>query len=108
MLIRKSKHILKTMSALQPDVIQQVYFGGISSFPVTVTNNSPVKMELVIIIVDYIQNNEKIFKTETLTFNDLEPGEAITIKAPKSSRGVKIATRIHIFNSRQTDLSYSN
>jgi hypothetical protein len=83
-------------------------FGGISSFPLTVTNNSEVRMDLVIINVDYIQNNEKIFKTESITLNDLEPGEAITIKAPKSSRGVKIATRIHILNSRQIDLSYSN
>jgi hypothetical protein len=83
-------------------------FGGISSFPLTVTNNSEVKMDLVIINVDYIQNNDKIFKTESVTLNDLEPGEAVTIKAPKSSRGVKIATRIHILNSRQIDLSYSN
>jgi hypothetical protein len=83
-------------------------FGGISSFPITVTNNSEVRMDLVIINVDYIQNNEKIFKTESISLNNLEPGEAVTIKAPKSPRGVKIATRIHLLNSRQIDLSYSN
>ncbi len=83
-------------------------FGGISSFPVTVTNKSPVKMDLVVVNVDYIQNNEKIFRTESITFNDLEPGETVTIKAPKSPRGVKIATRLHVISSRQIDLSYSN
>lgn len=83
-------------------------FGGISSFPVTVTNNSPVKMDLVVVSVDYIQNNEKIFKTENISFNDLEPNETVTIKAPKSSRGVKTTTRIRVINSRQIDLSYSN
>jgi hypothetical protein len=83
-------------------------FGGISSFPITVTNNSEVRMDLVIINVDYVQNNEKIFKTESISLNDLEPGEAVTIKAPKSPRGVKITTRIHLLNSRQIDLSYSN
>jgi hypothetical protein len=83
-------------------------FGGVSSFPVTVTNNSPVMMDLVVVNIDYIQNNEKVFKTESISFNDLEPGETVTIKAPKSSRGTKIATRIRVVNSRQLDLSYSN
>jgi hypothetical protein len=78
-------------------------FGGISSFPVTVTNNAPVKIEMVEVIIDYIQNNEKVFKTETLSFNDLEPGEALTIKAPKSTRGTKINTHIHIINGNQPD-----
>ncbi len=83
-------------------------FGGISSFPVTVTNNSPVKIEMVEVIIDYIQNNEKVFKTETLSFNDLEPGEDLTIKAPKSSRGTKISTHIHNINIHQTAPGYSN
>jgi hypothetical protein len=30
---------------------------------------------MVEVIIDYIQNNEKVFKTETLSFNDLESGE---------------------------------
>ena len=83
-------------------------FGGISSFPVTVTNNSSVMMDLVTVNIDYIQNNEKIFKTEHISFNDLEAGETVTIKAPKSPRGVKVSTRIHVIISRQIDLSYSN
>ena len=83
-------------------------FGGISSFPVTVTNNSPVKIEMVEVIIDYIQNNEKVFKTETLSFNDLEPGEALTIKAPKSARGTKISTHIHIIDGHQPDPGSSN
>jgi hypothetical protein len=78
-------------------------FGGISSFPVTVTNNSSLMMDLVIVNIDYIQNNEKVFKTESLSFNDLEPGESVTIKAPKSPRGIKIATHIHVVNPRQPD-----
>jgi hypothetical protein len=83
-------------------------FGGISSFPVTVTNSSPVIMDLVVVNIDYIQKNEKVFKTESLSFNNLEPGETVTIQAPKSSRGTKIVTRIHVVNSSQLNLSYSN
>ena len=83
-------------------------FGGISSFPVTLTNNSPVMLNLVVVTIDYIQNNEKIFKTESLSFSDLEPGESVTLKAPKSQRGIKITTSMHLVNSRQPDLSSSN
>jgi hypothetical protein len=78
-------------------------FGGISSFPVTVTNNSLVKIDMVEVKIDYVQNNEKVFKTETLSFNDLEPGEALTIKAPKSNRGTKIITHLHIVDVREPD-----
>jgi hypothetical protein len=83
-------------------------FGGISSFPVTLTNHSPVKIAMVEVVIDYIQNNEKIFKTETLSFNDLDAGEELTIKAPKSSRGTKIATHIRIVNLQQPDQTSSN
>jgi hypothetical protein len=83
-------------------------FGGISAFPVTVSNNSPVRLDLVVVTIDYVQNNEKIYKTENLSFNDLEAGETLTIKAPKSPRGTKITTRMHVVNTHQPDLSSSN
>jgi hypothetical protein len=83
-------------------------FGGISSFPVSVSNNSSIKMDLVVVTIEYIQNNEKVYKTENLSFNDLEPGETVTIKAPKSSRGTKINTHIHVLNTHLPDISSSN
>jgi hypothetical protein len=83
-------------------------FGGISSFPIIVTNNSTLQLNQVTVYVDYIQNNGKIFKTENLTINDLEPGESVTIKAPKSSRGIKIAVHIHLDSSHLQDTGNSN
>src|SRR5450432_118084 len=83
-------------------------FGGISSFPVTITNNTTVMLDVIIIDIDYIQNNGKIFKTESLSVNDLEPGETLTLKAPKSPRGTKIATHIHLVNARQPDFGNSH
>ncbi len=65
-------------------------------------------MNQVVVGIDYIQTNEKVYKTETITFNDLEPGETVTMKAPKSPRGVKIVTRINLVNSRQLDPGTSN
>jgi hypothetical protein len=83
-------------------------FGGISSFPVTVTNNSSVRIALVEVSIEYVQNNEKIFKTETLSFSDLDPAETLTIKAPKSSRGTKIATHMRIIRVHQQESGSAN
>jgi hypothetical protein len=83
-------------------------FGGISSFPITLTNNSKIVLDLVSVSIDYIQNNEKIFKTEILSFNTLEPGESVTLKAPKSPRGVKISTHLHVQTSGMADTRSSN
>ena len=83
-------------------------FGGISSFLVTVTNNSPLTMNQVVVSIDYIQTNEKIFKTENISFNDLEPGETVSMKAPKSPRGIKIVTRISLVDNKQLGTGTSN
>ncbi len=45
--------------------------GGISEAPVSVTNRSGVTMDLVVVEIDYILHNKKIFKTENLSFNNL-------------------------------------
>jgi hypothetical protein len=107
MLYQKIKAHPETYVSLVAGRYTTGIFGGISSFTVTVTNNSPVMMDLVVVNIDYIQNNEKIFKSELISFNDLEAGETVTIRAPKSPRGVKVSTRIHVINSRQIDLNYS-
>lgn len=83
-------------------------FGGISSFTVTVTNNASILLDQVIVSIDYIQNNEKTFKTESLYFNGLEPGETVTLKAPKSSRGVKITTRMQVLIAASSETSNPN
>lgn len=82
--------------------------GGISETPVTLTNRSGVKMDLVVVAIDYILHNKKIFKTENLSFHDIAPGETATVTAPKSSRGVNITYRLTVANSQQIGMAYSN
>jgi len=83
-------------------------FGGTSAIPVTITNNAPEMIDLVVVDVQYIQNNDKVYKTEKLVFNDLEPGESLTEKSPKSPRGTKIITRIRQITAHKMDLSFTN
>jgi hypothetical protein len=82
-------------------------FGGISDVQLTVSNHSMYPMDLVVVEVQYVQSNKKIYKTENLYFRGLGPGSAMMQEAPKSSRGVKIQYKITLVNSKELGLSFS-
>ncbi len=82
-------------------------FGGISDLQVTVSNHSLYPIDLVVVEVQYIQSNKKVFKTENMYFRDLGPGAAMMQEAPKSSRGIKVQYKITLINSKELGLSYS-
>jgi hypothetical protein len=82
--------------------------GGISEVPISLINRSGVTMDLVVVAVDYVLRNKKIFKTENVSFRNLAPGTTVSDEAPKSPRGVNITYRLTIANSQQIGMSYSN
>ena len=82
-------------------------FGGINDLQVTVSNRSAYPLDLVVVEVQYIQANKKIYKTENLYFRGISAGSALMQEAPKSSRGIKVAYKITMINSKELGLSYS-
>lgn len=82
-------------------------FGGISGLQLTVTNRSVYPLDLVVVEVQYIQANKKIYKTENLFFRGIGAGSALMQEAPRSSRGVKVQCRITNISSKELGLSYS-
>ncbi|MBS1600093.1 MAG: DUF4339 domain-containing protein [Bacteroidetes bacterium] len=82
-------------------------FGGISDLQLTVSNTSPFALDLVVVEVQYIQSNKKIFKTENLYYHNITAGAAIMQEAPKSSRGVKVKYRITIISAKNLGISYT-
>jgi hypothetical protein len=83
-------------------------FGGISDLQLTVSNHSTYPLDLVVVEVQYIQSNKKIFKTENLYFHNVAGGSALMQEAPKSPRGIKVSYRITIINSKEIGLAFSN
>ncbi len=83
-------------------------FGGISDLQVTVTNRSPHPLDLVVVEIQYIQANKKIFKTENLYFRNIGPGSALMQEAPKSPRGIRIEYKVTLINTKDSGLSYSS
>jgi hypothetical protein len=79
-------------------------FGGINDLQVTVTNRSAYPLDLVVVEVQYIQANKKVFKTEELHFRGVGAGSALMLEAPKSSRGIKVQYKVTTINSREFGL----
>lgn len=82
-------------------------FGGISDLQITVSNRSLYPLDLVVVEVQYIQSNKKIFKTENLYFHNIGAGAALMEEAPKSPRGVKVQCRLALINSKELGLAYT-
>lgn len=82
-------------------------FGGINDLQVTVTNRSAWPLDQVVVEVQYIQANKKVYKTENLYFRGIGPGAALMQEAPKSSRGIRVQYKITSISSKELGLSYS-
>ena len=105
------KEAIKAALASQVSVGANGYsvgtFGGITGLQVTVTNRSVYPLDLVIVEVQYIQANKKIFKTEDLYFRSIGAGSALMQEAPKSSRGVRVQYKIMSITSKEVAYSYT-
>lgn len=82
-------------------------FGGINDLQLTVTNRSVYPLDVVVVEVQYIQANKKVYRTENLYFRNIGAGSALMQEAPKSSRGIKVQYKIITISSKDLGLSYS-
>lgn len=80
-------------------------FGGMEDIRVSLHNASDYKLDLVVVELLYISNNNKVVKTETLRFKDINAGESADIEAPKSNRGIKVQTHISYITSSAAGIS---
>jgi hypothetical protein len=70
----------------------------------TLVNDSKFALDMVEVEVQYIQANDKVYKTEILSFKDIAAGTQVTLNAPKSSRGIKVTGKIIKINSKESGL----
>lgn len=80
-------------------------FGGIEDIRVTVTNTSPYELDMVVVELQYLQANKKVFKTETLRFKGIDAGASMTLDAPKTNRGFSLDSRLTYITSRAAGVS---
>lgn len=80
-------------------------FGGITGLECTLVNDSKFALDVVEVEVQYIQANDKVFKTERLAFRDVGAGTRLTIAAPTSTRGIKVTSKITRMSPKESGLS---
>lgn len=83
-------------------------FGGISDLEFTVTNNSSYLIDMVAAEVEYYTANNKLYKKETIYFNNVAPNGSQVKKAPDSNRGYTVKYRISLISSKQLGLYTAN
>ncbi len=71
-----------------------VPFGGIRNLQLTVQNRSDETLEQVIVDVEYIKADKKVFKTKTVEFKNVGPKSSAIIKVDDTNRGVDVAYHI--------------
>ncbi len=64
--------------------------GGISNLQLELTNNSPVELQKVAVEIKYLNLEKKVVRTQTVFFENVQPGLQSVIDIPKSNRGVTI------------------
>ncbi len=70
------------------------FLGGISNLQVTLANNSDRPMNKIQVLVEYLSKENKVVKTQELTFNKVEAGAQLTKDVPRSARGVSVRCKI--------------
>jgi hypothetical protein len=83
-------------------------FGGISNLEFTVTNKSDYIIDMVAAEVEYYTANKKLYKKETVYFNNIAPYGTQVQKAPDSNRGYEVKYRISLISSKQLGLYTAN
>lgn len=81
-------------------------FGGISNLDVIVTNNTDYTIDAVIVAIDYIKQNDGIYKTEYLTFNNIPSNQNKSLAASDSNRGLSIKLTKTYIKASELNLCY--
>jgi len=99
-----AKENIRNMVTASVNDYHKGLFGGLSDIQVTVNNRSTYTMDEVTVDVQYLVAGAKLYKTETLHFQNIAPSSNLVIEAPKSSRGVKIEYKITSIKSKDIGL----
>ena len=95
-----AKDLKKLVSVNANEYLRGV-FGGIRDLKITVNNRSKYILDAVTVQVQYMKVTNQPLKTETITFKNVNPNDAETIKLPDSQRGMRVTYHITNIESKQ-------
>jgi hypothetical protein len=87
-----------------PNDYKQKEIGGIDDLKVIVRNNSPYKIDNLVVKVSYVKANGDNYQTEMMEFDNIDANGSKELFAPKSDRGVKVSCSIMSVKSTAMNL----
>lgn len=81
--------------------------GGISGLSVVGINKSDFSLDRMVVRVDYIQQNGRIYKTELVDVGTVYPHSQRSAPAPNSERGKSVIVSVSLVESSQIGFFYS-
>lgn len=82
-------------------------FGGISNLSLKLSNKSLFQLEKVEVEILFLSPENKTVHKQKVVFENVSPGEQITLNVPKSNRGVKINHSIRKINTKEFGLAHA-
>lgn len=77
-------------------------FGGIRNLELTVTNNSKYTLDKVTVDLQYLKPRDEFIRSEHIIFSSIPPGGSQKIPVKKSTRGVKVETKILRIDTKES------
>jgi hypothetical protein len=75
--------------------------GGINNLELKLTNHSAFQLDEVEVDVRYLGSEGKVVKTQTVYFTNVAPGEHLSVRVPKSNRGVSVDYTVKKINTKE-------
>jgi hypothetical protein len=82
-------------------------FGGISNLSLKLTNKSLYQLERVEVEVLYLSPEKKAVNKQSIVFENVSPGEQMSMNVPKSNRGVSFEYSIKKISTKEFGLAGS-
>jgi hypothetical protein len=71
-------------------------FGGISNLEISINNPSSQAVQKATVVVEFLKPNGTVVNSQTLSVENISPGDSKKLAVPANSRGVKV--RYHLTN----------
>lgn len=82
-------------------------FGGVSNLSLKISNKSLLQLKQVEIEILFLSPEKKTVNRQKVVFENVSPGEQLSIDVPKSSRGVKIEYSIKKITTKEFELAHA-
>ena len=82
-------------------------FGGISNLSLKLSNKSLLQLDHVEVEVLFFSPEKKTVNKQKVVFENVSPGEQLTVDVPKSNRGVKVEYSIKKISTKEFELAHT-